>query len=177
MQQAYLKPLTFKRHFLGHVGLKHKIWTTQLGFMAVVRNPPSSRREHGRVVYMMADEPFPIILVDYNSNRSQRDVELESSRLKSHAARISYAHRKTLRSSKPLAERKRKLHQHDDRDPSICCTCNHPLLQHAPQARSLTRKDPFSSYAGHDLPAICHDALEYSTSLSGLNWSKVLMSL
>jgi hypothetical protein len=103
----------------------------------------------------MADQLYPLIMIRYNDTRSQRDVELEQAKIKSHASRTSHKRRRLLNPSMSL--RARTLHQRECEDPLRCSTCL--KTPDGWERGSLTRRDPFASYAGHNVPAICLDTM------------------
>lgn len=115
----------------------------------------SSRYTPIRDPQAMASQRNPIILVTYANARTQREVELERSEIKPHAALVTHKRRRQSKSSAPPS--RVQSHRHEQtRD----ATCSLPKISRGWEKGSLTRRDPFASHPGHNVPIVCHEALD-----------------
>jgi hypothetical protein len=111
----------------------------------------------------MVDNIFlPVVFSQHGERRSQRDVELQSARVKAHAARISWAgRRKTRGSLAVVAKRQHSAKSCQCEDPTAGCACRSTTIPLGTVTGSLARRDPFVSHVGHNLPSVCHQAVEF----------------
>jgi hypothetical protein len=117
----------------------------------------------------MASKVDPFFIVSFTSTRSQRDEELEQARARSHAATVGHQRRRCTRTVMVTGKCKAKAPKTyqvqiatKGKEPKNLM----PTLQRGWQSRSLTVRDPFASFAGHDVPPVCLEALDFGMRLS-----------
>jgi hypothetical protein len=131
----------------------------QARFRSQIAPQSRKRRKDAIASQLQVDEQYsddptkyletPILIVSFDDTRSQRDAGLALAKIRSHAAAAAHQRRKAKKS-----ERIHELHQRFG-------IHSKPRIQHNWQGRSLTKQDPFTSYAGSEIPSICHRAIEF----------------
>ena len=109
------------------------------------------------------ESQLPIILVSHHRTQTQREMELQQARIRSHTARMSHPRRRFPETPGRMSRRKLDASPCKWKDLSRCST--HQSLGATAtlwQERSLLKRDPFASYVGHSIQAIGHEVLDYS---------------
>jgi hypothetical protein len=114
----------------------------------------------------MIEEKYPFVLVNGHSHRhnhrNRREVELVASKARAHAARISHAKRKPrFHHATPKTPHIPASQRPEKRLASIACA---QLSRSLHEMKTFTGHDPFTSYPGSKLPALCRDIMDYGTS-------------
>jgi hypothetical protein len=114
----------------------------------------------------MIEEKYPFVLVNGHSHRhnhrTRREVELVASKARAHAARISHARRKPrFHHAGPKSPHTPPSQLPEKRLASIACA---QLSRSLHEMKIFTGHDPFTSYPGSKLPALCRDIMDYGTS-------------
>lgn len=128
---------------------------------------PSPLARHDRTsnepqsAYVMAGALFPIVFANARDNRPHAEVDKERALIRSWAAtagnKVRQSYSRSARRRAPVSSCALQTVGRRSRPPSS-------FDRYGQQARSLLRRDPFASHAGHDVPTLCHKVLQYGKS-------------